>query len=150
MKTKATFTQQHHDQIMALLNIIGGDGHGFYDASILEGFPKPLQKRFVRKLKSDRSSHKSTLFDNTGRIIDEVVAVYSLDIHQAICSDLNIDAGCYGGRGFQAQACCDAIKKYFAGRGESEACRCAAEDCLSASRGEIGDNGQLASGRANE
>jgi hypothetical protein len=116
MTATAKFNERQQDKILALMDQIGGDGHGVYDPSILSAFPDALQKRFTYKIKSDTSCWKSTLYDAAGKVIEEITAVYSLSVHEGICADLGIDAGSYSGRGFRAQACCAAIKKFFGGK----------------------------------
>ena len=113
MTTAALFKPTQRKQILALLDKIGGDGHGVYDPSLLSEFPVALQKRFTRILKSDTSSWKSTLFDSSGNVIKQIKAFYALTVQECICADLDIEAGSYNGRGFQAQACADAIRKFF-------------------------------------
>ena len=113
MTAAATFKPTQRKQILALLEKIGGDGHGVYDPMLLSEFPVALQKRFTRIIKSDTSSYKSTLFDSSGNVIKQIKAFYALTVQECICADLGIEAGSYNGRGFQAQACASAISKFF-------------------------------------
>ena len=106
------FQESQREQILALMDHIGGDGHTVWLPSVLDAFPAPLKSRFTEILKSKKGNYKETIFKD-GKAVSTVTAVYGLSVHLGICRDLNIECGSFMGRGFQAQACCSAIRKHF-------------------------------------
>jgi hypothetical protein len=109
----AHFTNKQRDEILALLEQIGGDGHSVFGPELLAAFPKALQDRFIRTIESDQSSYKSTLFDNAGNVIQSIRAFYGLTVQECICADLGLEVGSFNGRGFRAQAACASIRRHF-------------------------------------
>jgi hypothetical protein len=84
-----------------------GDGHTifapeFYAPHFTEA---ELRKaRLIQTLKSDRSSHKSTIFDNDGNPVDKIQGVYNLSFLYWLCGALGINSSNdYNGRGSQAE-----------------------------------------------
>lgn len=108
------FNKEQKEAILALNKHIGYDGHTLWSPEVLKDFPEALQKRFIRDYKSG-NTYKSTIFGNDGKAVAELQgSVYGLTVLLAVCNDLGIKVDSYMGRGFQAQACSEAIEKFFA------------------------------------
>jgi hypothetical protein len=123
MKIKATkkpkkeivrFNETMKPLIADLIDNIGYDGHTIWKESILKHFNDGIKERFIRNFQSDKSSYKSTIFGNNGKIIEECEGIYGLSLLTTICNDLNLEYEGKIGRGFQAQVCTEAIKKWLA------------------------------------
>jgi hypothetical protein len=107
------FNNEQRDEILALLEQIGGDGHSVWKPELLDIFPTPLKARFIRDIESDTSDWKSTLYDNDGNVIESIKAFYGLTVLECICADLGLEVGSFMGRGFRAQAATEAIRRHF-------------------------------------
>ena len=95
---------------------LDGDGHSIYkgDYLIQIGYPEAFVKKYESTLKSDYSSAKTTIFDNEGNMVDELVGIQALTFHYAVASALWLEGGVdYNdsllGRGFQAKEISRAI-----------------------------------------
>ena len=99
------------------LSIIDGDGHTLYNPEYLikKGYPVDFVRNITERHESDYSSGKSTIFDKDGKPIDTLLAVAALTFHYAVASQLNLEGGkdyeLYNGRGWQARAIAEAIRK---------------------------------------
>ena len=99
------------------LELIDGDGHTLYSPQYLieKGYPVAFVRNITERHESDYSSGKSTIFDKDGKPVDTLLAVAALTFHYAVASQLNLEGGkdyeLYNGRGFQAQAIAEAIRK---------------------------------------
>jgi len=99
------------------LSMVDGDGHTLYNPEYLikNGYPVDFVRNITERHESDYSSGKSTIFDKDGKPVDTLLAVAALTFHYAVASQLNLESGkdyeLYNGRGFQAQAIAEAIRK---------------------------------------
>jgi hypothetical protein len=99
------------------LSIVDGDGHTLYNPEYLikKGYPVDFVRNITERHESDYSSGKSTIFDKDGKPVDTLLAVAALTFHYAVASQLNLEGGkdyeLYNGRGFQARAIAEAIRK---------------------------------------
>jgi len=100
--------------IADLLETIGNDGHTVWLPSILNNFPEGIQSRFIKKIKSDTSDYKSTIFDNNGQVVEECEGIYGLSLLGTICNDLGLEYDSKIGRGFQARCYTESIEKWLA------------------------------------
>ena len=93
---------------------IVGDGHSIYYES--KYGPHFDVTDLVVEHKSDMTSHKGTIFDNTtGEPMESLKGVYNLTFLHWLCDEIGLtwrDYGSYGGRGFQAQAMVRTIEKW--------------------------------------
>jgi len=99
--------------IKALVENIGNDGHTIWKPSVLKGFSKGIQDRFIKVQTSNKKSYKETIFDNNGNVIDECEGIYGLSLLGTICNDLGLDYVSKIGRGFQAREYTVAINKWL-------------------------------------
>ena len=108
---KTTFATIPAETVLAVIDYLGGDGHGLYDPVILteRGVPASLVKRVTTTYKSD-GSYKGSIFDAEGQVIAETHAVYSLALYRHINSDLGLPSSTMMGRGFEARQLHDQIK----------------------------------------
>ena len=99
------------------LSMVDGDGHTLYNPEYLikKGYPVDFVRNITERHESDYSSGKSTIFDKDGKPIDTLLAVAALTFHYAVASQLNLEGGkdyeLYNGRGWQARAIAEAIRK---------------------------------------
>jgi hypothetical protein len=94
---------------------INGDGHGIYYPHFYTelGYPAEFVEKITTVEKSD-GTYKGTIFGPDGNIVPEMVGVYSLNFHYAIAGVFGIDRHMdFNGRGFQAQAVRDDMRKQF-------------------------------------
>lgn len=102
------------------LSMVDGDGHTLYSPEYLikKGYPIDFIKRITDRHESDYSSGKSTIFDPQGNPIDSLLAVAALTFHYAIARELDLREGedyeGYNGRGTQARAIAEAVRKVVA------------------------------------
>lgn len=90
------------------------DGHSILkpEALVEAGVPQKLVDKYTETLESDFSDPKSTIFGENGEPIAELRGVYGYRVLQRIVGELNLQAGNYLGRGFQANAWKRAISEY--------------------------------------
>jgi len=102
--TKQTFATLPAHTVRAVIEHLGGDGHGLYDPVFLTdlGVPDALVNSVTTIHKSD-GSYKGTIFDANGDIIKETKAVYSLSLYRRISDDLGVGGSQMLGRGFEAR-----------------------------------------------
>jgi len=102
--TKTTFATIPAQTVMAVIDYLGGDGHGLYDPNFLTelGVPEPLVTSVTTTHRSD-GTYKGSIFDANGDLITETRAVYSLSLYRAINSDLGLPGSSMMGRGFEAR-----------------------------------------------
>jgi len=115
MKTKPTdsmFTPAMREQIAALIERIGDDGHTVWKPEVLDAFPPAVRARHTRTYESD-GSPKGSLTTNAGPV-DELRGVYGLHVLGAICSNLGLEAEGALGRGTQARKYTAAIRAWLA------------------------------------
>ena len=99
------------------LSMVDGDGHTLYNPEYLikNGYPVEFVKRITDRHESDYSNGKSTIFGPNGNPIDSLLAVAALTFHYAVARELELREGehyeGYNGRGFQARAIAEAIRK---------------------------------------
>ena len=105
------FVPEQREQILALMPHL--DGHTIFSPDILKDFPVDLQTRFTREHVSDRSNPKGTLFRSDGVVLPKLMGVYGLQVLQCICDDLGLVYQRSFGRGSQARACQEAIRRHF-------------------------------------
>lgn len=86
--------------------IIIGDGHSLYAPEFYEPFftaDELFEARLIQTHKSD-GSHKGSIYDDNGAIIDEVQGVYNLNFLYWVSGQLGIEeTPRANGRGSQAQ-----------------------------------------------
>ena len=107
------FDQSMKPAIESLIEQIGGDGHTIWKLSVLKGFSRGIQSRFITVQKSNKKDYKSTIFDNNGNAIDECEGIYGLSLLGSICNDLNLEYEDKIGRGFQAQSYTESIQNWL-------------------------------------
>jgi len=112
MNDTTMFHAEQRASIAKLVKHIGNDGHTLWKVSVLEGFPPPLQHRFLLNHESD-GSPKGSIYGDDGQVIDSLQGVYGLQVLLAICEDLGLNYESKLGRGFQAQACTAAINAWL-------------------------------------
>lgn len=97
------------------------DGHTIFkpEAFTNVGAPPALVAQYVECYESNPGDPKETIFVD-GAPVSQCLGVYGLRLIRAICHDLGIEYESKMGRGFQASACRDAIRKHF-GAGEEVA-----------------------------
>ncbi len=102
------------------LSMVDGDGHTLYSPEYLikKGYPIEFIKSITYRHESDYSNGKSTIFDPQGNPIDSLLAVAALTFHYAVANELKLieteDYEAYNGRGTQARAIAEAIRKLVA------------------------------------
>lgn len=101
---KTTFATIPAETVLAVIDYLGGDGHGLYKSEFLteRGVPATLVKRVTTTYKSD-GTYKGSIFDAEGQVIPETRAVYSLSLYRHINSDLGLPGSRMMGRGFEAR-----------------------------------------------
>lgn len=97
---------------------INGDGHGIFSPeAYAPHFTADDLGSLVCSYKSDRSSHKSTIWDRNGNPMHEARGVYNLDFLRWLCGqvggDTSVSHGFYG-RGTQARALVEEIARAVA------------------------------------
>jgi hypothetical protein len=111
-KEKETMTQTV-EAINKYLEEWGADGHTIIKAEALVGygFTQDFVDKFSYSHKSDGTA-KGSLTDNSGKPVDSIKGVYSLEFLYGIAKDIEADtaiAHTKMGRGFQAGELCIAI-----------------------------------------
>lgn len=109
-KTARTLTVAEVKSIMSTLN---GSGHDIVSPEelIKEGVPTHIVKSLTQTFRSDMSDPKSAIFVD-GKLVKSLRGVHSLRLYEEACSILNLEYKSYYGRGSQAQACHEALKKW--------------------------------------
>jgi hypothetical protein len=104
------------ETVLAVIDHLGGDGHGFYNPSFLSwlGVPEALVESVTTTHKSD-GSYKGSIFDAEGQVIEETHAVYSLSLYRRISDDLGLPGSTMMGRGFEARQLHGQIKDALSG-----------------------------------
>jgi len=99
------------ETVLAVIDHLGGDGHGLYDPSFLTelGVPEALVESVTTTHKSD-GSYKGSIFDAEGCLIEETQAVYSLSLYRRISDELGLPGSTMMGRGFEARQLHSQIK----------------------------------------
>lgn len=102
--TQQNFSTIPAQTVLAIIDHLGGDGHGLYDPSFLTdlGVPDALVESVTTTYRSD-GSYKGSIFGTDGNVIDETVAVYSLALYRRINRDLGLPGSSMLGRGFEAR-----------------------------------------------
>ena len=91
-------------ELLAIVDIIDGDGHTIFGAADFEHLlPADLLARFTRTIKSDRSSPKSTIFGPGGQVVAQVRGVYGLTLLAGIADALGLPPSTMLGRGSEAR-----------------------------------------------
>jgi len=91
-----------------------GDGHSLYKPSKYSWLPKWIVVECTHTYFSNYSDFKETIYDpKTGKAIDKVEGVYNLTMLYTIAGYLNVSYKSMMGRGFQARAIVEDIKKLF-------------------------------------
>jgi len=113
---KAAIKALPKETIKAIAMVNEGDGHSIFDPQAYAdaGMPEELLAHFCEVHKSD-GTHKGSIFDSNGRVLRSLDGVYGLRVSSALVSSLDLEAGNYMGRGFQARANHEAILKYCDG-----------------------------------
>lgn len=99
------------------LELIDGDGHTLYNPKYLieRGYPVDFVKKITYRHESDYDNLKATIFDPDGKPVDSMLAVAALDFHYAVAAEAGLVGGkdyeLYNGRGFQARAIAEAVRK---------------------------------------
>lgn len=109
--TQQTFADLSKAVILEVIDRLGGDGHGLYDPKILTeaGVPDVLAAQVTTTYKSD-GTYKGSIFGPDGAVVEETVAVYSLDVYRRINRDLGLPSSTMMGRGFEARQLHDQIE----------------------------------------
>lgn len=109
------------EQVLKAVDLIDGDGHTIFKRDILEeaGWPKPLIDKMCKVYKSDTGEPKGTIFNNEGQPLIMLEGVYGLDVLQFIARMFEIKYPPCFGRGFQARALTEDIRKHFIGKEKS-------------------------------
>ena len=98
-------------------NIIIGDGHTLFAPEFYAPyFTAEELGGLIQSHKSDEGSWKSTIYDDNGKVIPELVAVYNLDFLYWLANNLGVTKYPTAiGRGSQAQQLVGYIKELIAG-----------------------------------
>lgn len=90
------------------------DGHTIFspEAFTRVGAPPAIVAQHTECYESNLSDPKSTIFVD-GKPVNQCLGVYGLPLIETICEDLGVEYAMKMGRGFQASACRDAIRKHF-------------------------------------
>lgn len=102
-------------QILAICDIIDGDGHTIFKpaAFLNEGIPLSVVEEMSEVFESDTSDPRSTIFDNNNNVMEKLQGVYGLRFLSRIARDFELESpGCLG-RGFQARALTKVIREHF-------------------------------------
>ena len=100
------------------MELIDGDGHTIYSPEFLikRGYSVEFVRNITVRHESDYSSGKSTIFGADGAPVDSLLGVAALTFHYAVAHELGLYEGkdyeSYNGRGFQARAIAEAVKKH--------------------------------------
>jgi hypothetical protein len=103
-----------------LLDNIGGDGHAIWNEKpfIDAGVPEDVIDYFSQVEESDTRDPKTTIFNKSGEALAYTKGVYGLSFLEGACANLELESGSgmYHGRGRQARACTDTLRKWNAER----------------------------------
>lgn len=102
--TDARFTVKH---ARAVADHFANDGHGLWTAqSVADGIGLPLDaaKRWEHAYESD-GSFKGSIWDENGKPVKKVRAVYALDVVESVAHALGITSELRG-RGFRCRGLC--------------------------------------------
>lgn len=102
--------QQIREALVA--GIIVADGHGLYDPEFYSPHFDVEQMNLVHTHRS-AGGFKSTIFVD-GKPVDELKAVYNLSFLEQLIRSAGLPPSTAIGRGFAAQQCVDALKKWVA------------------------------------
>jgi hypothetical protein len=95
-----------------------GDGHTIFNPSFYAPHfsEDELRKaKLIHTYKSDKSDHKSTIFDKDGKPMEKLKGVYNLTFLYWLCGQLGVDSNNdFNGRGSQADALASRIRKALA------------------------------------
>jgi hypothetical protein len=91
-----------------------GDGHTIFNPPHFS--EDELRKaKLIHTYKSDKSDHKSTIFDKDGKPMEKLKGVYNLTFLYWLCGQLGVDSNNdFNGRGSQADALASRIRKALA------------------------------------
>ena len=91
-----------------------GNGWGIYGPEYLEkkGVPEALVMRATRHHASDGTPKGTITNTKTGAVASSMAGIYSLDLLETICRDLELEVQDYIGRGSQAWADAEAILSF--------------------------------------
>lgn len=80
-KTHLSFKDLSKEQVIAALDLIGGDGHTVWKASAFEKiWPEWAVNEVSKEIESDTSDPRSTIFGHSGEVIAKLIGVYGLDV----------------------------------------------------------------------
>ncbi len=93
------------------------DGHGLMkpDWLVEQGLPEPLVRKYTRTHKSDWSSPKTMIFGPGGGVLEELQAVYGLELLAAMVAEFGLPARSCIGRGWQAREYQRVLREHLAG-----------------------------------
>ena len=98
--------------VLAVANIC--DGHTIFAPAAFTnvGAPPAIVAQHTQCYESDLSNPKETIFVD-GEPVNQCLGVYGLPLIETICDDLGVEYEMKMGRGFQAAACREAIRRHF-------------------------------------
>lgn len=114
MQAALTLKSLTKDQLKAVVDHVGSDGHTIFHSRVLEkaGWPQEAIAAVCSKYESD-GSPKGTIFGNNGEVLPAVLGWYGLDVITRIARDLGVKYEWKDGRGFRAASIYKALTEYF-------------------------------------
>lgn len=127
---RMSFTNWTKPALRALNEALDGNGHGVYDPFIMlaELPPKVVTRNnachlgcLCRWHESD-GSHKGSLTDSAGNIVNAIFGLYTLECYRAIESDLDLKVRSVSGRGTEARLISSALSAHCDSMQEPVSC----------------------------